>query len=51
MGKRYLTRREWKKYLQIVQKELRGEKITKAEEKIQQKGDATVKKGYHYSYI
>ena len=45
MGRRYLSKEEWKAYLKIVKKELNGEKVTKAEKKLQQKGDAEVKKG------
>lgn len=50
MGRRYLTKQEWKAYLIIVKKELRGEKISKAEKKLQQKGDAEVKKSYAPMY-
>ena len=50
MGRRYLTKEEWKAYLKIVKKELNGEKVTKAEKKLQEKGDAEVKKTHSPTY-
>lgn len=50
MGRRYLTRQEWKAYVKIIKKELRGEKVSKTEVKLQQKGDAEIKKSYTPMY-
>lgn len=50
MGRRYLTRQEWKAYVKIIKKEIRGERINKIEEKLQQKGDAEIKKSYTPMY-
>jgi len=51
MGRRYLSRQEWKRYLRIVAKELQGQKVTRVEIKVQEKGDAEVKKTYRPTFV
>jgi len=46
MARKYLKGREWEKYQAVIKKQLAGEQTSRKEKKIQEKGDAEVKKSY-----
>jgi len=49
-----MKKREWEQYAKIVEKELKGLDITRAEEKLQLRGDTALMKGqklYRYGNL
>lgn len=46
MARKYLTGDEWKAYRVVVKKQLAGQQTSSREKKVQEKGDAEVKKSY-----